>query len=79
MSAKPPMPNLESSLSEINKVIEQMEQGDLTLEQSLNCFERGISLIKHAQKILTEAEQKVQILMQTNGEDKLTDYEKNEE
>lgn len=80
MNKKPSkLPDLESSLQEINGLIEKMEQGELTLEQSLGCFERGITLIKHSQKILQEAEQKVQILMENNGEDKLEEYENNEE
>lgn len=69
------LPTLEVSLEEITQLIEQMDQGNLTLEESLNHFERGIKLIKHAQKILQEAEQKVQILMQKNGEEKLENYE----
>jgi exodeoxyribonuclease VII small subunit len=73
------LPNLESSLSEINALVEQMEQQDLTLEQSLSHFERGITLIKHAQKILQHSEQKVQQLMKDQGEEKLIDFESNEE
>jgi exodeoxyribonuclease VII small subunit len=71
------LPNLETSLTEINALIEKMEQGDLPLEQSLNYFERGVTLIKHAQKILQEAEQKVQILLknQETQEVELKDYE----
>lgn len=79
MSKKTKLPDLEKSLSEINKLVEQMENGDLTLEQSLVNFERGITLIKHAQYILTEAEQKVQLLIKQNGENKLTDYENKDE
>jgi exodeoxyribonuclease VII small subunit len=77
MSRKTSLPDLEKSLDEINTLIEKMEHGDLTLEQSLTQFERGIVLIKHAQTILQEAEQKVQILLKNhaNGEDKLQDYE----
>ena len=77
MAKKPSEQTFESSLAEINTVIEKMEHGDLSLEQSLNHFERGIKLIKHAQKILQEAEQKVQILMKNNGDEKLVDYENN--
>ena len=73
------LPDLETSLEEITGLIEKMEEGDLSLEQSLASFERGVTLIKHAQKILQEAEQKVQILMQNNGEEELEDYENNEE
>jgi exodeoxyribonuclease VII small subunit len=69
------LPNLETSLKEINTLIEKMEQGDLSLEHSLEKFERGITLIKHCQKVLQEAEQKVQILIQDN----LQSYENNEE
>lgn len=75
MTKKPmKQPNLEASLAEISQLIDQMEHGELTLEQSLSHFERGIGLIKHAQKILTEAEQKVQLLIQSNQQESLTDY-----
>ena len=80
MTKKPAkLPDLEASLDEIAKLIEKMENGELSLEQSLNCFERGVTLIKHSQQILQKAEQKVQILIQTNNETKLEDYENNEE
>ncbi len=69
-----PLPSLEESLSEINKLIDTMEHTERTLEQSLTDFERGITLIKHCQKILSEAEQKVQILIQNNDKEELTAY-----
>ncbi|TAK73016.1 MAG: exodeoxyribonuclease VII small subunit [Gammaproteobacteria bacterium] len=68
------LPNLEASLAEISELIDKMEHSDLTLEQSLTQFERGIVLIKHCQKILKEAEQKVQILVQQNNQESLTAY-----
>jgi exodeoxyribonuclease VII small subunit len=75
MTKKPTkLPNLEESLAEITQLIDKMEHGDLTLEQSLEQFERGITLIKHCQKTLTEAEQKVQILLQNNGKEELSAY-----
>lgn len=70
------LPKLEESLNEINKLIDKMEHSELTLEQSLTNFERGITLVKHCQKILAEAEQKVQILVQSNGEQALIDDNK---
>jgi exodeoxyribonuclease VII small subunit len=81
MTRKPKLPDLETSLAEINTLIEKMEKGELTLEQSLDCFERGITLIKNSQKILQEAEQKVQILLnnQTLQADELQDYENKQE
>jgi exodeoxyribonuclease VII small subunit len=81
VTRKSKLPTLEHSLGEINSLIEKMEKGELTLEQSLECFERGITLIKNSQKILQEAEQKVQILLksQTFQEGTLTDYENDQE
>ncbi len=73
VSKKPKLPDFEKSLEEISHIILQMEQGEPTLEQSLQHFEKGVALIKHAQKILQSAEQKVQILMQPNNT--LEDYE----
>jgi exodeoxyribonuclease VII small subunit len=71
--------DLETSLAEINTLIEQMEQGEQTLEQSLSRFERVIHLIKHCQKTIQEAEQKVNILLQKNGSETLQPYENTEE
>ena len=78
MAKKTDLPNLETSFEEISSLIEKMEHGELTLEQSLRQFERGIMLIKHAQKILQDAEQKVQILMQNGNQDALDTYENKE-
>ncbi len=75
MTKKAKTPNLEESLGEITTLIEEMEQSNLTLEQSLERFERGIALIKHCQAILQEAEQKVQILMKNNNQEELGHYE----
>ncbi len=75
MVNKSNLPNLEGSLAEITLLIEKMEHGELNLEESLTQFERGIKLIKHAQKILQEAEQKVQILIQNNQQEGLDNYE----
>lgn len=79
MSKKPKQHDLETSLAEIQSLIENMEKGELTLEQSLTHFERGITLIKHAQHILQDAEQKVSLLMKKNDNDTLTPYESNDE
>jgi exodeoxyribonuclease VII small subunit len=68
------LPDLETSFTEISSLIEKMESNELTLEQSLTHFERGIALIKHCQKILKDAEQKVQILIQNNNQEELTAY-----
>tara|TARA_B110000503_G_scaffold28345_1_gene45455 strand:- start:8402 stop:8647 length:246 start_codon:yes stop_codon:yes gene_type:complete len=56
--------NFEDSLAELETLVQQMEQGDLTLEDSLAAFERGISLTRGCQAALAQAEQKVNVLMQ---------------
>lgn len=72
------LPNLEDSLSEITQLIDRMEHSEQTLEQSLEHFERGITLVRHCQKLLDQAEQKVELLMQNNDKEELTPYETND-
>ncbi|HHH13778.1 MAG TPA: exodeoxyribonuclease VII small subunit [Thiolapillus brandeum] len=59
---KPKNPPLEEALEELEEVVNQLEQGDLPLEQALKLFERGITLTRSCQRSLEEAEQKVKIL-----------------
>ena len=75
MSHQDNLPELEVSLNEINQLITAMEKGSLSLDQSLHHFERGVTLIKHCQKIISDAEQKVQLLLQQNGQTELQNYE----
>jgi exodeoxyribonuclease VII small subunit len=51
-----------------------LEQGDLSLEESLKFFERGVTLTRICQKALQEAEQKVQILIEKNGTQTLESF-----
>lgn len=60
--------SFENSLSELESIIQKMESGQLSLEDSLKNFEQGVSLTRHCQQALKEAEQKVQILVEKNGE-----------
>lgn len=57
----------EDSLAELEALVTQLEQGDISLEESLKSFERGVILTRTCQKALQEAEQKVQILIEKNG------------
>lgn len=75
MSQSEKNPSFEEALTEINELIKKLELESQTLEQSLDHFEKGIKLIKHCQILLTHAEQKVQILMENNQREQLTDYE----
>lgn len=54
--------DFEASIKELEALVEKMEQGDLSLEQSLKDFERGVALTRACQQALREAEQKVQML-----------------
>ncbi len=65
----------EDSLEELEQLVEQMEQGDLSLEESLKSFERGVKLTSTCQKALQEAEQKVQILLEKNGKKTLEPFD----
>ncbi|MCK8517244.1 exodeoxyribonuclease VII small subunit [Methylonatrum kenyense] len=61
--------DFEQALAELEALVERMESGELSLEDSLKSFERGIALTRQCQKALSEAEQKVEILTGKNGED----------
>lgn len=67
-------PPFEESLSELEQLIEKMEQGNLPLDESLQLFERGVQLTRTCQKSLREAEQKVRILLEENGEPTLKPF-----
>jgi exodeoxyribonuclease VII small subunit len=54
---------LEKSLEELEALVVRLESGDLPLEQALKEFERGVKLTRQCQAALTEAEQKVEILL----------------
>jgi len=64
---KPENLSFEQALDELSTIVNEMEQGDLSLEQSLKQFERGISLANASSSKLQQAEQKVSILI-SNGE-----------
>lgn len=60
--------SFETAIAELEQIVAQLESGDLELEHSLKLFERGIELTRVSQSKLQEAEQKVQILMEKNGQ-----------
>ena len=65
--AKKTTPNLETSLDALEALVEKMESGDLTLEESLQAFEEGVRLSRQCQQSLQQAEQKVRILLEQNS------------
>jgi exodeoxyribonuclease VII small subunit len=66
--------NFEKALEDLNQIVTRMEQGGLSLEESLLQFERGIRLTRECQEALKQADQRIQILIEKNGELKLDDY-----
>lgn len=60
--------NFEKSLDELESLVQKMEQGGLTLEESLAQFQRGIELARACQKALSEAQQRVEVLLEKDGE-----------
>jgi exodeoxyribonuclease VII small subunit len=55
--------NFETALEDLEQVVEQLETGELPLEDSLSAFEKGVGLVKFCQQKLDEVEKKVELLV----------------
>lgn len=75
--AKKKLENLsfEESLQELEGIVSQLEQGEISLEDSMSLFERGLKLSQQSQVKLQGADQKIQILMNEHGEQKLSNFD----
>jgi exodeoxyribonuclease VII small subunit len=60
--------DFEQSLADLQTLVERLENGELSLEDSLTAFEQGIGLTRDCQSALAQAEQKVQVLLERDGE-----------
>lgn len=58
----------EKNLEQLEKVVQSLEEGSATLDQSLKAFEKGIKLSKACHEELNQAEKKIEILLKENGE-----------
>lgn len=67
--------SFEASVEELETIVNQLEQGDLPLDKALAQFERGIGLARNGQQKLQGAQQKVDILMNNNGDASLTSFD----
>ena len=75
MSAKKSL-NLEKALADLENLVKELESGELPLEKAMKKFEEGIKLTRGCQTALKEAEQKVEILLQSaGGEESLEEFE----
>ena len=61
--------SIESKLNDLEKILEQLESGNLDLDESLKKFEKGVKLSRECQKTLEEAELKIKVLMGDELED----------
>ena len=67
--------NLEKSLADLEALVEELESGDLPLEKAMKKFEDGIKLTRACQTALKDAEQKVEILVQSAGGENLESFD----
>jgi len=67
-------PDFETAMRDLEELVERLEQGDLSLEESLAAFERGVMLTRACQTALKEAEQKVEILLKKAGEPAIEEF-----
>lgn len=70
--------DFEKALEELEELVSSMEDGELSLEGSLQAFEKGIKLTRECQAALKKAEQKVQVLINENGDTEEMEFEDGE-
>lgn len=62
------LPDFEKSLGELESLVEQLESGELNLDESMKKFKRGVELTRHCQNVLDEAQQTVERLIDIDDE-----------
>ncbi len=75
VARKKPSLEFEKALQELELLVAQLEQGDLSLEESLKQFERGIELTRACQTALKEAEQKIEVLAAHDKQESIEPFE----
>lgn len=60
--------NFETSMEQLEKIVQDLEKGDLNLDDSIKKFEEGIKISKQCNKILEEAEKKITVLINDGNE-----------
>ncbi|WP_282066204.1 exodeoxyribonuclease VII small subunit [Vibrio rotiferianus] len=71
---KPENMTFEATIEELDGLVDQLENGDLALDDALRKFERGIALARAGQTKLSDAEQRVSILLSEDDEAPLSDF-----
>ncbi|MCL1078782.1 exodeoxyribonuclease VII small subunit [Parashewanella spongiae] len=67
--------SFEESLSTLEAIVSELEKGDISLDDALKQFEHGITLVRHSQSKLDQAQQRVSILLNEKPDDKLVPFE----
>ena len=68
-------PDFEKSLEELEALVARLERGDLPLAEALSLFEQGVAMTRSCHTALSEAQQKVEILLQEGGTSRATPFE----
>lgn len=68
-------PDFEKTLAELEQLVKKLEEGNLSLEESLSGFKHGIELTRQCQAALDNAQQTVELLTNTQDEDSLQPFE----
>jgi exodeoxyribonuclease VII small subunit len=70
------LPKFEECIHRLEKIVQELEQGEVPLEKSLTLFEEGMQLSASCRKELEEAEGKVEILLKQNGKIQAEPFER---
>lgn len=70
-----PVADFERSLEQLEQLVEQMERGEMSLEQSLSAYEQGVGLYRHCQQALEQAELRVKLLSDPLDADTAEDFQ----
>ncbi|WP_274025836.1 exodeoxyribonuclease VII small subunit [Vibrio parahaemolyticus] len=76
---KPENMTFEATIEELDSLVDQLENGELALDDALRKFERGIALARAGQTKLSDAEQRVSILLSEDDEAPLSDFKPDSE
>lgn len=66
--------SFENKMQDLEKIVKDLEKGDLSLEESVKIFEKGMKISKECNEILEEAEKRITILLNNNGEIQEKDF-----
>ncbi len=79
VKTKDKLPDFEQSLTELEALVQKLEQGDVPLEEALKTFERGVALTRQCQTALRTAQQKVEVLLSKNGQETIESFDDEED